>query len=393
MKPSRRIFTAIASGLVVLCIGLFLGSPQLRALGQSSWLRLIAFLHPKASFVSKAAQGTTLPSSNVTSSSELLELEGQKKIETQHSETVSEKAVRLQEIKALLVNDKICQLLQRKDLVEMDKAELAKLLDEKLTTAADLLIAPSGLANFSSAHDETARKFIYAIYVGGLLNGAPKPKALKLKTSYRLLSQLASDYPRNGIYLYFRAAVQSQLKQPQDKIKEDLTSMAEASLFEDPIMDVTKEIHQWGLQSPSLYYIGTLIIRDLPIPDYTPSNRLIKEFLDQSDENFRELIFDWGQRVSRRHEDASTHRDLVFWWALPYQIEISLSRMAWMKMNPNQEVPQELRKNYKDLIDRDPYQAKMWQASSEPERCEESIFHDILDSQIRDEETWRPSQD
>jgi hypothetical protein len=67
--------------------------------------------------------------------------------------------------------------------------------------------------------------------------------------------------------------------------------------------------------------------------------------------------------------------------------------MAWMKMNPNQEVPQELRKNYKDLIDRDPYQAKMWQASSEPERCEESIFHDILDSQIRDEETWRPSQD
>ncbi len=168
--------------------------------------------------------------------------------------------------------------------------------------------------------------------------------------------------------------------------------MAEAPVFETPILNVSKEIHQWGLQSPSQYLLGTLVLKDLPSPNYLTTYDLIKGYLNESDERFRELIFEWGQRVSRRHADASSKREFVYWFALEYQIETALSRLAWMKLHPDQEVPKELPKSYKVLFDRDPHQDQWVKALNSPEHCNESAFQDLLASQIQYEESWSPSQ-
>ncbi|MFL5812342.1 MAG: hypothetical protein ACJ763_02095 [Bdellovibrionia bacterium] len=395
MKSSRRIFAAITSGFIFLCIGLciglFFGFPELRALSQSAWQRWIAPPQPISRSI--AAPKTTPPSANATSSSEILKLEGEKEIETERSYLKSEKAIRLQEIKELLSKDEACQLLQRNELYDLDKEDLVQLLDGKLTTAADLLIDPSRLANYSPARDMNARKFLYALYIGDLLDGVPKPKALQLKKSYRLLSQLTSDDPKNGIYLYFRAAVRSKLKQPSDSVKDDLIQMAETSGFGSPLLNVSKEIHEWGLQSSSQFIISLQATRVLPNANYLPSMHLIKELLNEPDDHFRVLIFEWAQRVVRKNAEASAYKEFVHWFALEMQIGITLGRNAWMKNHPDQEIPKELSKSYKDYIDIDPFKTKWSKTFTDPEHCDENAIHDLLDSQIRHEESWRPTLD
>jgi hypothetical protein len=390
MKQAHRIASvAITTGIALLCIGLIFYKPELRALNQ----RMIALIRTQPASRNTAVPKTAPPSNNATSSSEILELEGLKQTETPQPKPESEKAIRLREIKELLAKDEGCKLLQRKDLDDLDKSDLVQLLDSKLTTATDLLSDPARLADFSSIQDGNARKFLYALYIGDLLDGAPNKKALQLKKSYRLLSQLASDDSRNGIYLYFRAAIRSKLKQPSEKIKDDFIRMAEASGFESPLLNVSKEIHEWGLQNPSQFIISLQATRVLPDANYLLSMHLIKDLLNEPDDHFRELIFDWGQRVVRKNVEASAYKEFVHWFALEMQIGITLSRNAWMKTHPDQKIPKELTKSYKDYINNDPFKTKWSNTFTNREHCEGAAIHDLLDEQLRYEESWRPSQD
>jgi hypothetical protein len=377
--------------LVLLLCGL---QPQVRAFGLYAWQRLSGLFSQNGSNIYTGStiptRSSDQPSVNTSSSTEINALEGAQHTDSQQAQ-VAERKAKIQEIKALIEKDDICELIKTSALNELAQEEIASLLDEKLSTPIALLTDPDALLK-KSDNDPTIH-FLNAIYTGGLFYKSPIPKKLKLNKSFKLLSELASSDPKNGSYLFFRAMIRSKLGQPSDMIQGDLIEMAEAQTFETPILNVSKEIHQWGLQTPSQFYLGTFAIGKVPTPDYLSISNLIREFLKQPDDHFRQLIFEWGQRVSRRHEIASTQREFVYWFALEYQIEISLSRYAWMLMHPDQQIPKELSKSYKDIRDNDPYRDQWQKALENTDHCDPSVLNDLIESQARDEASWRPAED
>ncbi len=202
VSMNRNRWTTFIAMLVAIsgCTVLFFKKTELSALVQSACQKLIHLCSIQSSIYNIPPAVPERASINSNSSAATLKSEGLQPSEEPAPNQKTKGTSSLQEIKKLNEKDDICQLIQSKTIFDLDKTDLARLLDEKLTTPSKLLSDPSQLA--SPADDDLTRKFLYAIYLGGLLEGSPHPKELQLNESYRLLSQLAQSEPRNGSNLY-----------------------------------------------------------------------------------------------------------------------------------------------------------------------------------------------
>jgi hypothetical protein len=295
-------------------------------------------------------------------------------------------------VQRMLSANDTCGLIQSGWLEKLTPPESVALLgmpapEPGLSLAQNLVNAPERLS--APAAEDDVRKFYSALYLGGILS----PKKMlhpNSQKAFGLLSELVGDYPGNGAFPFFRAAIRQKLHQSIDAISDDVVMASDAPDFDSQTTIAARGIYEWGLRDTSHYIAAMRIISVLPLPDYLPSEKLVNHLVDQSDNDFASAVLQLGEKLMARNEAASSRREFVFWNALEYQVGRAIAQHAWRKLHPGVALPSDLTKSYKDFLGNDRYRKPWSEAFNKQGLCDPAKLDDVLEAETRDFENWKP---
>jgi len=227
-----------------------------------------------------------------------------------------------------LIRAKTEDLLPLKDLVELI-LQVPDFLPPYMNS--DDRIFSSLLTAFTSETFEDAKdalsytesisiKFYRALLLSGLFMGIHESNESKLdlETSIDLLEELKISDPTNGAFPFFLAAVKKAANKTSIEVDHEIALALRATKFDVFTLGVTQRLWARGLRNPNYSELTKQILHNLKMPDYTASNRIMKEYLlRNADEHSHAVSF--GKLLMQRGL-KSKNKEFVYWIAVEYQI-------------------------------------------------------------------------
>lgn len=261
----------------------------------------------------------------------------------------------VQELDRLLRRGDLCGFLDEWRTNQVDGQELATLLpsagDSALRMDRALLSGDSKSFRSLASQSETAQ-FIQALNVGGVFpfSETESERSENTDQSFEILTNLMRAHPDNGAYAAYRAVIRAKRGDASSEIQKDLVDASEAPEFETHLRSLTRPLFEWALQSPAHYFAGITLLATLPIANYNQLLAVVRQEVNAGGDEFAARMERFGRTILRSQNATEDGREFVDWIAIEYQIGLHIARVGWSKNHPNEMLPSELQKTYRDLI-------------------------------------------
>jgi hypothetical protein len=248
--------------------------------------------------------------------------------------------------KKLVHEDKLCELLAMSDVPITDQFEVLIGLD---SVAADSIgedelpglflgkDAPMfGRANLMGS-PYSFLNFYNGLLLGGLLEGS-HGEQLDYELAGRLLGE--EHDLTDAAYPFFRAAVLKRLNQPEAEIRAEFIRAFHYEIFLTLNSDISNELIDRGLNSPSAMLIAVNLVTQIPVPKFGEVTKILYPLIDSGDDDFAQEALKLGQLLIKTANDQKSGARGPIFGALEYATGRGIYLRAWNKLHHG-EVPEE----------------------------------------------------
>lgn len=187
-------------------------------------------------------------------------------------------------------------LLKKASFTERDDLLVAPFL--KFLAADD----PAKSAEVLAGSSHPALRFYRALALGDLMVGGKfgdGTAPLDLQTARNILVQLAKQFPENGAFPFFLAAVEEKLGSPEEKVRSLFWEAFAAGDFNVYLIHTWQEIFKLTAENPAYYFPITRAIEGSPAPNYALAYAALRKHLSTSPD-FARAAAGFGEKMAGR---------------------------------------------------------------------------------------------
>lgn len=171
-------------------------------------------------------------------------------------------------------------------------------------------------------------------------------------TALSVLSALKTEFPENGVFAFFRAAVLKEQGSANEAIRQEFIAAFQAPTFDPFVRTISRRIYEMGLSSVENHATAKILIAQIRMPNLLKGFFALKEQVLASDTKFANQVLLYAEKVVRDGNLNLAKPDRVFRWMNEYAIAQNLIRVAWPKVHESESIPPEFEYSDLEIADR-----------------------------------------
>lgn len=156
-----------------------------------------------------------------------------------------------------------------------------------------------------------------------------------------VLGALKKEFPENGIYAFFIAAVLKDQGAEGEAVRKEFHAAFQAPEIDPFVTTISRRIFEMGLTSVENHVLANTLIAQIRLPNLLKGFFALKEQVVTGDADFASSILGYCKKVIQIGNANLSKPDRVSRWSGEYAIAQNLIDVAWPKVHGSESIPPE----------------------------------------------------